>query len=58
MGVLDSHDVVEFHLAVYLLARIALSLLCGTETHASVVLLVLSVLQQALTELVHLPDQF
>ena len=58
MGVLDSRVVVEFHLDVYLVAGVALSLLCGIETHVGVVLLVLPVLQEALTELLHLPDQF
>ena len=58
MGVLDSCVVVEFHLVVYLVVGVALSLLYGIETHVGVALLVLPVLQEALTELVHLPDQF
>ena len=51
-------DAVAPYLAVYLVAGAALNPLGGIETHADVVFLALFVLQEVLTELVHLTDQF
>ena len=51
VNVLDSLVVVAFHLAVYLVVGVALNLLGGIETHVDVVLMVLPVLQEVLTEL-------
>ena len=57
VDVLDSHVVVAFYLALYLVVGAALNLLGGIETHVDVVLLVLPVLQEVSTELVHLMNQ-
>ena len=56
VDVLDSH-VVAFYLALYLVVGAALNLLGGIETHVDVVLLVLPVLQEVSTELVHFMNQ-
>ena len=50
-------DVVAAYLAVYLFLGAALNPLGGIETHVDVVLQVLPVLQEVLTELAHLTDQ-
>ena len=49
--------VVSFHLAMYLVVGTMLNPLGGIEVHVDVVFLVLSVLQEVLTELVHLMDK-
>lgn len=57
VDVFDSQVVVAFYLALYLVVGAALNLLGGIETHVDVVLLVLPVLQEVSTELVHLMNQ-
>ena len=57
VDILDSHIVVAFRLTVYVLAVAVLNPLGGIKVHVDVVLLVLPVLQEVLTELVHLTDQ-
>ena len=56
VDLLDSRVVVAFHLAVYLVVVAVLNPLGGIEVHVDV-LLVLLVLQEVLTELLHLTDQ-
>ena len=55
--VLDSRVFVAFHLAVYLVVAAMLNLLDEIKVHVNVVLLVFPVLQEVLTDLVHLTDQ-
>lgn len=55
--VLDSRVFGAFHLAVYLVVAAVLNPLHGIKVQVDVVLLVLPVPQEVLTELVHLTDQ-
>ena len=57
VDVLDSRVFVAFHLAVYLVVAAMLNLLDEIKVHVNVVLQVFPVLQEVLTELVHLTDQ-
>ena len=57
VDILDSRFVVAFHLAVYLVVAAMLNPLGGIKVHV-VVVLVLPVLQEVLTVVVHLTDQF
>ena len=57
VDILDSRIVVAFNLAKYIVAVAVLSPVGGIEVHVDVVLLVLPVLQEMVTELVHLTDQ-
>ena len=56
VDVLYSRVVVAFHLALYLVAVAVLSPFDGIEVHVDVAFLVLPVLQELLTEPVHLTD--
>ena len=57
VDVLDSRVIITFHIALYLVAVAVLNPLGGIEVHVDVVLLVLPVLQEVLTKLVHFTDQ-
>ena len=56
VDVLDSRVVIAFHFSVYLVVVAVLNPLDGIDAHDDVVLLVLLVLQEVLTEVVHLMD--
>ena len=57
VDVLYSRVVVAFHLFLYLVVVAVLSPLGGIEVHVDVAFLVLPVLQELLTDPVHLTDQ-
>ena len=57
VDVLYSRVVVAFHLVLYLVVVAVLSPLGGIEVHVDVAFLVLPVVQELLTEPVHLTDQ-
>ena len=57
VDVLYSRVAVAFHLALFLVAAAVLSPLGGIEVHLDVAFLVLPVLQELLTDPVHLTDQ-
>ena len=57
VDVLDSRVAVVFHLALCLVVVAVLNPLGGIEVRVDVVLLVLPILQEMLTELVNLTDQ-
>ena len=57
VDVLYSRVVVAFHLVLYLAVVAVLSPLGGIEVHVDVAFLVLPVVQELLTEPVHLTDQ-
>ena len=57
VDVLYSRVVVAFHLFLYLVVVAVLSPLGGIEVHVDVAFLVLPVVQELLTEPVHLTDQ-
>ena len=56
VDVVDSRAVVAFHFSMYLVVVAVLNPLDGIEVHDDVVLLVLPVLQEVLTEVSHLMD--
>ena len=57
VDVLDSRVVVASHLAVYLVVVTVLNPLGGIDVYVDFVILILPVLQEVLTELVHLTNQ-
>ena len=57
VDVLYSHDAVAFHLVLYLVVTAVFSPLGGIEVRVDVAFLVLPVVQELLTEHLHLTDQ-